>query len=79
MGEFLAVYVENWVDWQPQILKAVWVTVQLTVCAFALAVVDAQHPEHLVAVAAVRRVQNTAAPEERIIGQSQVLTKPDQG
>ena len=39
MGEFFAVYSDNWSDWSPQIAKAVWVTVQLTVCSFSLAVV----------------------------------------
>lgn len=38
MNEFLAVYAEHWSDWWPQIAAAVWVTAQLTVCAFALAV-----------------------------------------
>ena len=36
---FLAVYAENWHDWGPQIYEAIWVTIQLTVVAFALAVV----------------------------------------
>ena len=36
---FLAVYSENWADWSPQIYKATWVTVELTVCSFALAIV----------------------------------------
>lgn len=35
---FLAVYTENWSDWGPQIYEAVWVTVQLTVWSFALAI-----------------------------------------
>lgn len=38
MMEFFAVYGENWADWWPQIQKAMWVTLQLTVCSFALAV-----------------------------------------
>lgn len=38
MMEFLAVYSDNWADWWPQIQKAMWVTLQLMVCSFALAV-----------------------------------------
>ena len=36
---FLAVYSENWADWSPQIIKATWITIELTVCSFALAMV----------------------------------------
>lgn len=36
---FLAVYGENWADWSPQIIKATWITIELTVCSFALAMV----------------------------------------
>jgi His/Glu/Gln/Arg/opine family amino acid ABC transporter permease subunit len=39
LKDFLAVYSENWADWSPQIYKATWVTVELTVCSFALAIV----------------------------------------
>lgn len=35
---FLAVYAENWANWGPQIYKATWVTIELTVCSFALAI-----------------------------------------
>ena len=38
MIEFLAVYVENWANWWPQIAVAVWNTLWLMVCSFALAV-----------------------------------------
>lgn len=38
MSDFLSVYAENWADWGPQIAAATWVTLELTVCAFALAV-----------------------------------------
>lgn len=38
MIEFLSVYPENWANWWPQIQRAMWVTVQLTVWSFALAV-----------------------------------------
>jgi len=34
---FLAVYSENWHDWGPQIYEAIWVTIELTVASFALA------------------------------------------
>ncbi|MDH3377540.1 MAG: amino acid ABC transporter permease [Gammaproteobacteria bacterium] len=37
--EFLAVYAENWADWGPQIYAAIWVTIELTIVAFAIAVV----------------------------------------
>jgi polar amino acid transport system permease protein len=36
---FLSVYVVNWHDWGPQIYEAVWVTIQLTIASFSLAVV----------------------------------------
>lgn len=36
---FLFVYVENWPEWGPQIYEAVWVTVQLTIASFSLAIV----------------------------------------
>lgn len=36
---FLYVYVENWPDWGPQIYEAVWVTIQLTIASFSLAIV----------------------------------------
>ena len=36
---FFHVYVENWPDWGPQIYEAVWVTIQLTVASFTLAVI----------------------------------------
>lgn len=36
---FFYVYVENWPDWGPQIYEAVWVTIQLTVASFTLAVI----------------------------------------
>ena len=39
MIEFLSVYPENWANWWPQINAAMLVTVQLTVCSFALAIV----------------------------------------
>ena len=39
MIEFLAVYGENWADWWPQIAAATWITILLTICSFALAVV----------------------------------------
>jgi polar amino acid transport system permease protein len=39
MIEFLSVYPENWASWWPQIQAAMWVTVKLTACAFALAAV----------------------------------------
>lgn len=39
MIEFLSVYSENWASWWPQIAAAMWVTVQLTVWSFLLAVV----------------------------------------
>ena len=39
LKDFLAVYSENWADWSPQIYEATWVTVELTVCSFALAIV----------------------------------------
>ena len=35
---FFQVYADNWPDWGPQIYAAIWVTVQLTVASFALAV-----------------------------------------
>lgn len=38
LKEFLAVYAENWADWGPQIYAAVWVTIELTIASFALAV-----------------------------------------
>ena len=38
MSEFLAVYVEHWADWWPQIALATWNTILLTVFSFALAV-----------------------------------------
>lgn len=38
MSAFLHVYIDNWSDWGPQIYAAVWVTIQLTVASFALAV-----------------------------------------
>ncbi len=38
MIEFLAVYAENWADWSPQIAVAVWNTLLLTICSFALAI-----------------------------------------
>ena len=38
MNEFLAVYVENWTEWQPQIALATWNTILLTICSFSLAV-----------------------------------------
>lgn len=39
LKDFLAVYSENWADWSPQIYKATWVTIELTACSFALAIV----------------------------------------
>ncbi len=39
MIAFLSVYFENWANWWPQIQRAMTVTVQLTVCSFALATV----------------------------------------
>ncbi len=39
MSEFLAVYVEHWADWWPQIALATWNTILLTIFSFALAVV----------------------------------------
>ncbi len=39
LSNFLATYGENWADWAPQIQKAVVVTVELTLCSFALAAV----------------------------------------
>lgn len=39
MIEFFSVYTENWASWWPQIQTAMLVTVQLTVCSFALAAV----------------------------------------
>ncbi len=39
MTEFLSVYSDNWASWWPQIAAAMWVTVQLTVWSFLLAVV----------------------------------------
>ncbi|MDH3740580.1 MAG: amino acid ABC transporter permease [Hyphomicrobiales bacterium] len=36
---FLAVYSDNWHDWGPQIYEAIWVTIQLTIASFALALV----------------------------------------
>ncbi len=39
MNEFLAVYAENWAEWQPQIALATWNTILLTVCSFSLAIV----------------------------------------
>ena len=36
---FLSVYAENWHDWGPQIYEAIWVTIQLTIASFSLAVV----------------------------------------
>jgi putative glutamine transport system permease protein len=39
MIEFFSVYPENWANWWPQINAAMLVTVQLTICSFALAVV----------------------------------------
>ncbi len=38
MMEFFTVYTDNWAEWWPQIQSAIWVTVQLTVWSFALAV-----------------------------------------
>jgi len=38
MIEFLSVYAENWADWWPQIAVAVWNTLLLMICSFALAV-----------------------------------------
>jgi len=35
---FLAVYTEHWPDWGPQIYAAIWVTVELTVVSFLIAV-----------------------------------------
>ena len=37
--EFFSVYPENWANWWPQINAAMLVTIQLTVCSFALAIV----------------------------------------
>ena len=39
IGGFLAVYAENWHDWGPQIYEAIWVTIQLTIASFSLAIV----------------------------------------
>lgn len=39
MIEFFSVYPENWANWWPQIQAAMLVTVQLTLCSFALAAV----------------------------------------
>ncbi len=39
MMDFFSVYVENWASWWPQILSAMWVTVQLTLLSFMLAIV----------------------------------------
>lgn len=36
---FLAVYSDNWADWGPQIYDAIWVTIELTIVSFALAIV----------------------------------------
>ena len=36
---FLVVYAENWPDWGPQIYEAIWVTIQLTIASFSLAVI----------------------------------------
>jgi polar amino acid transport system permease protein len=36
---FFAVYADNWTDWWPQIYEAIWVTVELTIASFALAIV----------------------------------------
>lgn len=38
MIEFLAVYAENWANWWPQLSVAIWNTLWLMVCSFALAV-----------------------------------------
>lgn len=38
LQDFLRVYVENWPNWGPQIYAAVWVTIQLTITSFALAI-----------------------------------------
>lgn len=38
MMEFFAIYFENWAEWWPQIQSAMWITVQLTIWSFALAV-----------------------------------------
>ncbi len=38
MIEFLAVYAENWANWWPQLAVAIWNTLWLMVCSFALAV-----------------------------------------
>ncbi len=39
MMDFMAVYVENWANWSPQIAVATWNTLLLTVFSFALAIV----------------------------------------
>jgi len=39
MKDFLGVYLENWADWGPQIYAAIWVTLELTVVSFCIAVV----------------------------------------
>ena len=36
---FFSVYSENWHDWGPQIYEAIWVTIQLTIASFSLAIV----------------------------------------
>lgn len=36
---FFAPYQENWADWSPQLLAAIFVTIKLTLASFALAVV----------------------------------------
>lgn len=38
LKSFLYVYVENWPDWGPQIYEAIWVTIQLTIASFVLAI-----------------------------------------
>ncbi len=39
LRDFFAVYADNWADWGPQVYAAVWVTIELTVVSFAIAVV----------------------------------------
>ena len=55
MIEFLAVYAENWANWWPQITVAIWNTLWLMVCSFALAVA--------IGLVLARRVQMTQMPE----------------
>jgi His/Glu/Gln/Arg/opine family amino acid ABC transporter permease subunit len=36
---FFATYGENWANWWPQLLPAIWITIKLTIASFLLAVV----------------------------------------